>query len=270
MAGVKRKKIGLALSGGGIRGMAHVGVLRVLIDAGIPINYIAGTSIGSFVGAVYAKTQSIQALEELTLGYKKEKFITLLEPTYKGGLIKGDKVERLLKQLVGDISFSKLQIPLTIVATSLKTGKEVHYAHGSVIKAMRSSMAIPLVFAPVSFKKDLLVDGGLSNPLPTDVVKSMGADVVIAVNLDAYLGRLHTRKNMDRIRHTAQTSFDLFRYHLAQKNVPFADVVIEPHFNTETGKLWKNYFLDKKEIEFMKAGERAAKSAVPRIKKLLR
>ncbi len=250
--------------------MAHVGALKVLRYADIPIDFIAGASVGAWVGAYYAKTLDVSLLEQATLGHKKEKLKAMIEPTLKGGLIKGNRVEKLLRDLIGDPQFSDLHIPLTVVATSLKSGKEVHYNSGNVTKALRASIAMPLMFAPVSFRRDELVDGGLSNPLPTDVVKEMGADVVIAVNLDAYLGRVHASRSTNRMRHTAITSFDLFRYHLAQKNARSADIVIEPHFKTETFKLWKNYFLDNKEIEFMKAGERAAKAALPHIKKLLK
>ena len=252
--------------------MAHVGVLKVLCGAGIPIDYISGTSIGAWVGAYYAKTKDVQQLEQTTLGYKKEKLRALLEPTLKkGGVIKGDRLESLLIQLLGNPLFSSLEIPLTVVATSIKTGDEIHYSKGYVVQALRASTAIPLMFAPVKYRGDLLVDGGLSNPLSTDVVKSMGADIVIAINLDGYLRRAtQDKQDPKSLRHAAATSFDLVRYHLAEKNARLADVVIEPHFKVQTFKTWKGYFLENKEMEFMKAGERAAQEALPKIKKLLR
>ncbi|MDL1956729.1 MAG: patatin-like phospholipase family protein [Candidatus Desulfofervidus auxilii] len=180
----KKPKIGLALSGGAARGLAHIGVLKALEEMNIKIDFIAGTSMGALIGALYASGLSAKEIEKLALeiGFKKmlRLFISIPSST---GLISGKNIENYLISIIGDIDFSKLKIPFLAVATDIETGKVVKLNKGSVIKAIRASIAIPGIFSPIEWNNHLLVDGGVTTPLPIGLVKEMGANKVIAVNV---------------------------------------------------------------------------------------
>lgn len=177
------KKLGLALGGGGARGCAHIGIIKALISAGIKIDYVAGTSIGSVVGAVYA-SGDIDRFEKYLLEVKWTdvvKYFDLGVP--HRGLFKGNKLVKLLKELISRKKFYQLDLPLVVVATNLETGEEVHIDRGNIIDAIRASIAIPGIFTPFKKGKQYLVDGGVVNPMPVNVVRGMGAEVVIGVDL---------------------------------------------------------------------------------------
>jgi len=206
-----RPKIGLVLGGGGAKGAAEVGALKVIEEAGIPIDYIVGTSIGSIVGGLYAAGYSAKELETM---FQTQEWLTLLtdrnaafssEPykTQDGvtyifgfpvmdknsggfGMMRGGRIEQVLDSMVsvrGCTEFENLRIPFRCVAADMRTAKEVVLSKGILASAMRASMAIPGIFKPVSKGDWLLVDGGLLNNLPVDVCKAMGADIVIAIDL---------------------------------------------------------------------------------------
>jgi NTE family protein len=180
-----KKKIGLALSGGAARGLAHVGVLDVLQKEGIPIDMIAGTSSGAVMGAVYASGQDTSKMIEnaLDAGWKR---IPMIDPSFpKTGFIKGRKIKNLLSSFLGgNIRFSDLKLPFACVATDIDTGEEVVINSGSVSDALRASISIPGIFTVVKREGRYLVDGGLTTPVPVNVVKQMGADFIIAVNVN--------------------------------------------------------------------------------------
>ena len=204
-------KIGLVLGGGGAKGAAEVGVLKVLEEAGIKPDYICGTSIGSIVGGLYAAGYSAAELETM---FQTQEWLSLLtdrssslasEPykvdndvTYifgfpiidrkaKGlGVMKGSSIEHMLDSMVcakGCKDFQSLKIPFCCVAADIRSGTEVILREGSLARAMRASMAIPAIFKPVEIDDRKLVDGGMLNNLPVDVCREMGADIIIAVDL---------------------------------------------------------------------------------------
>jgi NTE family protein len=178
------RKIGLALSGGAARGGAHLGVIRAIDEAGIRVDYVAGTSIGALVGAAYA-TGAIDQLERFTQNLdwpKMARFLDVALPFW--GLIDGRKVTRFLEELVGRQSFVGLSPSLAVVACNLNGGREVVLRDGDLVEAVRASISIPGIFRPVIKDGDILVDGGLVNPVPVSAVREMGADVVIAVDLN--------------------------------------------------------------------------------------
>ena len=181
----KGLKFGLALGSGSARGMAHIGIIQVLEAYHIPINMIAGTSIGAVVGSVYATGASVKQMKEAALAMKRSKTISLMVPTLPySGLISGNRAEEILKKLaLKDKTFDDLKIPFAAVATDIKTGAKVILNQGSVIRAVRASFSIPGVFTPVKYQDCYLVDGGLVDPVPVDVVQKMGADIIIAVSL---------------------------------------------------------------------------------------
>ena len=256
----RRPTIGLALGSGGSRGIAHIGVIKVLEKAGIPIDYIAGSSIGAMIGGLYAFRKDIRAVERLALSLDWKMAISLIDPSVRQGLVKGAKWEQFLRDQLGFVAIDQLQIPLQIVATNLDTGQTVCLDHGDLVEATRASISIPLVFKPVAYHGQSLADGGLSMPVPVDIVRRMGADIVIAVNVE---GDLFDYRSQSRFGWTkiARTSIDLLRYHLANQEAETADVVITVH--SRRGKLIEEVTWDAKQL--ISAGERCAKLAIPMI-----
>ena len=176
---------GLALGGGSARGLAHVGVILALEAYDIPIDIIAGTSIGSVIGSLYASGATIKELEETALSIKKSKTLFMIDPAFPhSGLIGGDRIEKMLNQFaLKNLTFNDLNIPFAAVATEIESGAEVIINQGKVIDAVRASISIPGIFTPVKYQDYYLVDGGVVNPVPVNVAKMMGADIIIAVSL---------------------------------------------------------------------------------------
>lgn len=175
-------RIGLALGGGGAAALSYVGVLEELVAAGVRIDCVAGTSAGAVVGAAFAAgrlDEFRRAMTSLTRG----RVFTLFDPTWgRGGLIDGRRAMEMLTPVVGD-RVESLPIRFAAVATDLDTGEEVALEHGSVLEAVRASIAIPGVFRPRTIDGRVLVDGGLVNPIPVSVARRLGADFVIAVSI---------------------------------------------------------------------------------------
>jgi len=177
-------KVGLALGSGSSRGWAHIGVIRALTEAGIHVDYIAGTSIGSLVGAVYA-SGGIETLENVVLQFDWKQIAYFLDVVLpKSGLIDGKRVSAFIRNHVKGINIEELPIPFCAVATDLGTGNEVILKQGDIIEAVRASISVPGIFTPVKKNGTILVDGGLVNPVPVSVARQMGADFVIAVDLN--------------------------------------------------------------------------------------
>ena len=187
----KKFKIGLALGSGAARGLAHIGVIKALKEKNIPIDMIAGSSMGALVGACYARNGEIADFEEMILTIDWKRLIQLADPNLAllfKGVIHGKKVKELLKTIIGDVAFKDLKVPLGVVATDVNTGQEVVIKEGSVIEAVRASISMPAIFTPVKFSTSggnnrFLMDGGIVNPVPVSVAKGMGATFVIASNV---------------------------------------------------------------------------------------
>lgn len=178
------KKIGLALGGGGARGWAHIGVLRALEEHNIPIDCIAGTSIGALVGAVYVRGE-LYKLEEFASEVSMESLVSMMDISFPGlGLVNGERVRDFLTGYLVDTQMEEANIPFCCIATNFLMKKEVVINSGSMVDAVRASISLPGVFVPCKREEAYLVDGGVVNPVPVNVVRSMGADVVVAVNLN--------------------------------------------------------------------------------------
>ncbi|MBW2975862.1 patatin-like phospholipase family protein [Candidatus Woesearchaeota archaeon] len=180
-AGKQKLKVGIALSGGAVRGMSHIGILKALERNSIPIDIIAGTSIGALIGALYASGVKLNELEVMAKTTKWKNLIDFTIP--KTGFIAGKRIEKYLKGIIGNKKFEDLKIPLSIVATEINRGEKVVFNQGELIKAIRASISMPGVFEPVVDKDSVLLDGGLVDPIPVDIVKEMGADIVVAIDL---------------------------------------------------------------------------------------
>lgn len=185
----RRKKIGLALGGGGARGLAHIGIINALVEMGVEIDVVAGTSIGAIAGASFASGNIAGAMEWAERSIWK-KLPTLLFDLHisKRSLINGERIEKELRRKIPVKTFEELKIPFAAVATDLATGEEVVLREGGLHSAVRASMAVPGVFSPVKRNDRILVDGGLVNPLPIDVCRNMGAQRVIAVDINGIGG----------------------------------------------------------------------------------
>jgi NTE family protein len=184
-----KPRIGLALGGGSARGWAHIGVIRALEKAGVRPDIVCGTSIGSLVGAAYAAGE-LDRLERWALELGIRDVIGFMDVSFGGGALKGDRLIEFFHRNWPDRSIESLGMPFAAVATSLNTGAEVWLRGGSTLDAVRASIALPGVFAPVRREGAFLVDGGLVNPVPVSLARAMGADIVIAVDLASdILGR---------------------------------------------------------------------------------
>ncbi|WP_051617258.1 patatin-like phospholipase family protein [Desulfonatronovibrio hydrogenovorans] len=181
------RKIGLALGGGAARGWAHIGAIQALHDCGVRPDFVAGTSIGALVGSVYA-SGNLDSFRDAVLAIDRKRIITMLDVVFpKCGLLDGKKVTDFYRSFISGRYFSDLELEFQATATDLQTSSEVWLGQGEIAKAVRASIAVPGLFTPVLIEDRLMVDGGLVNPLPVNVVRKMGADLVIAVDLNYYL-----------------------------------------------------------------------------------
>lgn len=183
-----RKTVGLALGSGSSRGWAHIGVIEALEEENIPIDLIAGCSVGSYVGALYA-AGSLASLKDFVLRMDGKKVFSYFDVVFpRSGLLDGTKKVSELFSMHTDVeTFEALEIPLMMVATDLEMGEKVVLKSGSLVQALRATMSLPGLFAPARLKNRWLLDGGLVDPVPVGVARAMGADVVIAVDLNSGL-----------------------------------------------------------------------------------
>ena len=278
-----RKKVAVVLSGGGAKGISHIGVLKVLEEAGIPVDYVVGTSMGSIVGGLYAIGYDAARLDSLVRSQdwlflltdrlerpalafpekeKADKFLLTLPITkdkrtrIPAGLIKGQNIYSLFTDLTVGYhrcdDFSQFPIPFACVATDIVTGKPAVLNTGSLPLAMRASMSIPGVFTPVKLDSMLLIDGGIVNNFPCDVAKSMGADIIIGVNV------LSDLKNMDRLNNASDIIgqiIDMYSMNGLEDNKKLLDIYIRPELSDYNAANFNPQDVD----SFLVRGERAAR-----------
>jgi NTE family protein len=261
----KEIKIGLALGSGGLRGLAHIGVIKALIKNNISIDYISGASVGALVGAYFATYGEIDSLEDMIIKRRKE-ILPLFFDLGKKGIVSGNKINNFVKKTLNDIEFSDTKIPFYVIATNLKNGKKTIFHSGKIATAVRSSISIPLVFAPFGGKGELFVDGGLSDPVPVDILKEKGADKVIAVNL------YHENElNRQKISWSdmAMQSVRIALVNLSKESIKNANIVINP--DTSKYVIKRNMFKKLKEENIRKIillGEKETIRHLSEIKKL--
>jgi NTE family protein len=180
-----KQKVGLVLSGGGARGIAHLGVIETLEENGFEISSISGTSMGALVGAIYANGQ-LKAYKDWLYSLKKIDVFKLMDFTLsKQGFVKGDKIFKKMSEFIGDRRFEDLAIPLTVTATNISLKKEVVFNKGSIIDAVRASVSIPTVFTPVKKDGHFLIDGGVVNNLPISNLIRTENDIVVVSDVTA-------------------------------------------------------------------------------------
>jgi NTE family protein len=177
------KKVALVLGGGGARGFAHVGVIRELEAAGIPIDMIVGVSVGSLIGALYADTKDSFKLEWKSFKIQKKEIFDFKVFNISDGLAKGDAIKKYIDENIETRFLEDLKVPLAIVAVDINTGERVVFQTGRIRDAVRASISVPGVFTPVIHEDKILVDGGVLGNLAPQVARDMGADIVIGVNI---------------------------------------------------------------------------------------
>ena len=191
----RKPRIGLALGSGSARGWAHIGAIRALEERGVKPDLICGTSIGALVGAVYASGQ-LDQLESWVTGLAWTKVVRLMDITWRGGLIRGQRLFNLFRATFQDLDISELAIPFGAVATELASGREIWLRHGKLLDVVRASIATPGLFTPVVHEGAVLVDGALVNPVPVSMCRAFGAEIVVAIDLS--WGKLGAYRNMGR------------------------------------------------------------------------
>ena len=237
-------KVALVLGAGAAKGFAHIGVLKVLEAQKVPINMIVGTSVGSFVGSLYAAGYDAFALQKIALSLDRWDVAELTLPDK--GFLKGERLRDF--------------IPFYAVATDIRTGEEAVFANGNTGMAVQASCAIPGVFQPATFSGHSYVDGGVVNPLAIDVARRHGADMVIAVDITAGIDQKVPAGTME----TIMKSIDIMYNRISQLTIAQADLVIKPMVSL----LGAADFSQRNEA--IMEGERAAMAAMPRINELLK
>ena len=197
----KNIKVGLALGSGSARGWAHIGAIEAIEEAGVPIHYVAGTSIGAFVGAVYA-TGDLDSLKQFALQMDWKKVLSYFDVVFpRSGLMDGKKVHDLFSLHTEARTFDDFKIPVKMIATDLNSGDKIIIDSGNIIESIRASVSVPGVFTPVHLNDKWLVDGGLVDPVPVKVVREMGADIVIAIDLNSGLAsKKPLKKSKEKIK----------------------------------------------------------------------
>jgi len=260
----KRFKIGLALGSGGPRGLAHIGIIKILEKNNIPIDYIAGSSAGAIIGGIYAATKNIQQIEKFALDSSRQELLSLFfDPSIKYGIISGQKLEKFIKKFIGKINFNQLKIPFAAVATNIETGKRVILDRGNVAKAIRISGSIPVVFQAIKKHRKILVDGGLSDPVPVDVVRKMGADFVIAVDLNSYFYNPLKNSKIGFYK-IINNTIGILMHNLSQKNIQNANFIIAA--KTENID-WSTIIFKTKRKEAIMENEKLMEKLIPKLLK---
>jgi NTE family protein len=252
-----RPKIGVALGGGFARGIAHIGVLRVLEEHGIPVDCIAGTSVGALIAAAYAGGTS---LEEMARQGTATRFRDFGRWTIsRMGMASNERIEDFLRRFTPHHNFSDMKIPLSIVATDLIKGESVYFTDGEIGPALRASCAYPGLFLPVEYRNHFLVDGFITEIVPANAVRKLGADLVIGVLLEPGLLSTRPRNTIEVI----SRSFSVIQGNTIQPWRAATDVLVEPDVKHV---LWDEF---SKTPQLVQAGEDAARAALPAITALL-
>ncbi len=222
----KEVRVGLALGGGVARGMAHIGVLQALHEENVPVHLVAGTSAGALVGAMYCAGLDPWGMQKAAESLNWRGMVQL--KLRRDGLLDAGGLERFILNHVGDQQFQDLKIPFAAVATDLLSGEEVLLSEGRVATAVRASCAFPGIFLPVRLAERTLVDGGLVNNVPTSVVRQMGADVVIAVELNKPRSESRRPRNL---LHILLYSLAVLQRPQIAACLSRADVCVQPDLN---------------------------------------
>ena len=249
----ERPRVGLALAGGFARGIAHIGVLRILREAGIPIDFVAGTSVGALIGAAFCAGTPLDEMERIGSTTSFTDF-GRWTPSWLG-LATNQRLEKFLAQFTRVKTFEEMAIPLAIATTDINAGVSVYYTRGPVGLPLRASCAYPGLFVPIQYEGRTLVDGFLTSPVPVEGALLLGADVVIAVYLEA--GNLEQPRTFTDV---LSRSFNIIQRHTDLTWRQQADVIIEPDVKPF---VWDDFT---KTPSMVAAGAAATLAALPEIR----
>jgi NTE family protein len=252
---LRQPRIGIALGGGAAKGFAHIGVLKVLEGQGLTPAVVAGTSAGSVVGALYAAGLDGFALQEQSFALDESQVRDLT--LGNGGLVKGEKLQDYVNQLVGNRLLEQMRKPLAVVATQLDSGERVIFRRGNSGQAVRASCSIPGVFQPAVIGGKRYVDGGLVSPVPVDAARELGADLVIAVDISA---KARDGKPVEGMLGILGQTIVIMGQKLGEQELARAEVIIRPR----VGRIGAADF-DQKHNAILE-GEKAAQAALPAIR----
>jgi NTE family protein len=253
----KAVKVALALGAGAAKGFAHVGVLKVLEANHVPVHMVVGTSVGSFVGSLYAYGYSAYDLQKIAMGIEKGEIADLTVPD--NGFVKGEKLEAYVNRMIRGTTIENLRIPFYAVATDIGSGEEIVFGRGNTGSAVRASCSIPGIFRPVRIGDRTYVDGGVVSPVAVDAARRLGADVVIAVDIAGDVSGSIPEGTLD----TIFQSINIMYSKIAAAQLSRADVVIKP----KVGYIASGDFT--KRHEAILEGEKAAQASLPKIQALL-
>jgi len=257
-AGPLSPALGVALGGGFARGMAHIGVLKVLEEEGIPVRVVAGTSVGALIGACYCSGLSIEELEEVAHSCRFTTFARWTVSRY--GFASNDRMVEFLARTLKVKTFEELRIPLGITATDFNTGEGVVFHSGSIVDPVRASCAYPGMFLPVNIRGRFLIDGMLSHPVPTAPLHEMGADRVLAVHLKGQWNKNGAPRHLFDV---IGQSFAIAQDQMSHLWRGAADVIVEPDV---AGFAYDDF---KRSGELIRAGEAAMRQALPEVRSWL-
>lgn len=250
-------KIAVVLGAGASKGFAHIGVLKVLESHKVPVHIVVGTSVGSFIGSLYAYGYSPYELQTIALGIQKNDIADYIIPD--NGFIKGEKLENFVNVRVKYTPMEKFKIPFYAVATNIQNGEEMIFGRGNPGKAVRASCSLPGIFNPVRIGDKYYVDGGVVNPLAADVARRFGADVVISVNISSSVETPPPKATVD----TIMQAVDIMYSRIASQHLKHSDIVIRP----KVGHIGSSDF--SKRHEAIMEGEKATTEAMPAINQIM-
>lgn len=251
-------KIGLALGSGGARGFAHLGVLKALKENDIPVDLIAGSSMGALVACFYAFGHDIEKLIKLSIAFRKKYYFDFT--VSKMGLIAGNRVKNLINLFIHGNNLEDLKIPVTVIATDLQTGEKVEFMKGPIAEAVRASISIPGIFSPEIINGRLLVDGGVVDRVPVSTIKKMGADIIIGSDV----ARINKNAEILSVYDVIMQSLDILQMEIGIAREFESDVMIHPPVELYSARAFKNI------EEIIKAGEDATLKKIPAIKKSIK
>lgn len=250
-------KIGLALGSGGARGFAHLGMIRVLREENIPIDYIAGSSMGALIGCFYAAGTDIEKLYKISMAFKRKYFLDFTVP--KMGFVSGKRVKEFIHLFVKGKNIEDFPIPLAIVATDINSGEKVVFTTGSAADAVRASISIPGIFVPEKKDGRLLVDGGVIDRVPVSVARLMGADLIIACDVS----KVKQEVDIQSIYDVIMQSLDILQMEIVKIKEIDADVMIRPHVEKYSSRAFTNI------EEIITIGEEQTRKKLPEIRQAI-
>ncbi len=251
---LREPTIGLALGSGGARGFAHLGALKVLQEENIPVSLLAGCSMGALVGSLYAVGHEMESMYKIAKAFQRKYYLDFTVP--KMGFISGNRVKQLIHMFSKGQNIEDLAIPFAVIATDIETAEKVVFTKGPIADAVRASISIPGIFVPVELDGRLLVDGGVVDRVPASVVKEMGADIVVAIDVSY----VKTNEGIDSIFDVILQTIDIMQNELVKKSELEADVMVRPPVAHYSSRAFTNI------EEIIQIGEEEMRKHIPFIR----